>query len=463
MILNGLAPTTIDFFSSFFIVTSDLLLFSKLVLFITALLVMSGIRSFLRNHVGPFVRKTKGTPITTHQPPHFYLGNEAADADSIISSLCYAYHEFNCAIDKEVFHVPVVAIDRKELHLRRDVELLLNKVDLQLADLVCLDEIHSLKSDNNNKESCVTLTLLDHNALSQKVLSALPSRSVVVCEILDHHIDMKQHNECAGPMRNIAFNSATNVAEVASTCTLVFEKFHATAQDTKNSFPFEPEVATLLLGVILLDSLNMSPQAGKGTSRDGSALNHLRQITSMSNMETDKMFNELSNAKTDIAFWNNLSAEDCLLLDYKLFQARNKMNTNFNIGMSSVLLPIERFLFFKDDVLKACDYYLTECECDVLVIMSMVTEPEMKREMVIVSKSEGLVSDLVSRLEHNINLQVTPLTFETHTESEVKELVDSFKINDMYFSVVLQGNVKASRKQVAPLISAYFEQTSSSR
>lgn len=54
------------------------------------------------------------------------LGNEAADADSLISTLCYAFlRQCNSSTRGEnVIYIPAAAIPRADLTLRRDVELL---------------------------------------------------------------------------------------------------------------------------------------------------------------------------------------------------------------------------------------------------------------------------------------------------------------------------------------------------
>ena len=57
---------------------------------------------------------------------HVVLGNEAADADSLISTLCHAYFKQSCCSDDELF-VPAAGIPREDLVLRRDVQLLVNK------------------------------------------------------------------------------------------------------------------------------------------------------------------------------------------------------------------------------------------------------------------------------------------------------------------------------------------------
>lgn len=100
-----------------------------------------------------FLEKTKQSIVNLQQPQqqhpnqhqyprriHIVLGNEAADADSLISTLCYAFlkqHTQHTSGKKKrngdgnedgeeeegVLFIPVAGVPRDELPLRRDVQL----------------------------------------------------------------------------------------------------------------------------------------------------------------------------------------------------------------------------------------------------------------------------------------------------------------------------------------------------
>ena len=73
--------------------------------------------------------------------------------------------------------------------------------------------------------------------------------------------------ECQGDDRKIEFDSKSQKALIGSTCTLIFEKvFHLDPN------LIDHNMATLLMGVIAIDTLNMDESAGKGTPRDLVAL-----------------------------------------------------------------------------------------------------------------------------------------------------------------------------------------------
>ena len=105
---------------------------------------------------------------------------------------------------------------------------------------------------------------------------------------------------------------------------LAIEKY----TDANSSFStslLDDTISTLLMGVIALDTQNMSPEAGKGTKRDENALKYLQNISSQN---IDTLFTSLRDAKSDPSFWLSLSAEDCLRLDFKAFTTA----TSTNIG-----------------------------------------------------------------------------------------------------------------------------------
>ena len=76
--------------------------------------------------------------------------------------------------------------------------------------------------------------------------------------------------------KNETLPFADGHATVASTCTLVTERLMQLQSDDE-SFP--APLAILLLGVILLDSVNLVPEAGKATPRDAAAVRALLDRT----------------------------------------------------------------------------------------------------------------------------------------------------------------------------------------
>ena len=149
----------------------------------------------------------------------------------------------------------------------------------------------------------------------------------MVVEIVDHHLDVGGHSTVSGAQRNIAFDSEAKKALVGSACTLVAEALVSNAPGLVDS-----TLATLLGGVILIDTLNMDPAAAKGTARDGAALESLEPMFPLARAE---LFQRLVGAKFNPEWWASLSVGECLRYDYKQGESGGKV-----FGISAILLKI---------------------------------------------------------------------------------------------------------------------------
>jgi exopolyphosphatase len=195
--------------------------------------------------LGTFLKTAK---LLLHNPAyekrvHVVLGNQASDADSIISALCHAYFEHAKSPSADVSYIPVASIPRSDIHFRREVQLLLQMIDLSLDDLICLEEVPMQQLlDSGNLE----ISLTDHNVLDTKLHDVFATS--VKC-IIDHHSDGDEYPWVSNASRNIAFDSGK--AQVGSACTLIAENFlHLSDDDAQ---VLDGELATLLLAVITLE------------------------------------------------------------------------------------------------------------------------------------------------------------------------------------------------------------------
>mmetsp|Transcript_31137 Transcript_31137/g.29697 ORF Transcript_31137/g.29697 Transcript_31137/m.29697 type:complete len:449 (-) Transcript_31137:68-1414(-) len=392
------------------------------------------------------------------------IGNEAADADSIISSLTYAYLKSwqlsnSPQSDSNYLKypvIPVVAINRSEINLRRDVELLLKEVDLQLSDLLCINEcdFKTITAGDN-----LDFILVDHNIIANGIASLLNS-DISVKEVLDHHKDEGKY--LISKVREIAFDDENNKALVASTCTLIGEKF------LENIGALNEDIATLLIAVIALDSLNMDPAAFRGTPRDLKVLNSLQLL--YPNIKKNYLYDMMKNAKTDPHFWDSLSAKDAIRLDFKEFQFECNRNEEMNntknqgsFGISSVLQPLNLFIV-KNDLNDELNAYFNSNKIstapssssdktdlrskDMFVIMGLTVEPKLNRELMFYSHSKNRIHQLESYLEvkgGHVNLSILTIPSIIHLEG-----------GDVYVLAYNQGNIEMSRKQIAPLLSDFY-------
>jgi len=412
---------------------------------------------------------------------HLIIGNEAGDADSIISALTLSYiqqQKYLKSAKKDTegkkIVLPIVSVPRADISLRRDVMLLLD-----LAGIINLDDLLYIDNDlvtrhllppTSTTSSKATLTLVDHN----RIRSSLSHLSSMVTEIVDHHEDEKIHEQVDSDRRSISFENGR--ATVASTCTLVTERLFQNQNDTT----IDASLGLLLLGVILLDSVNMVPEAGKGTQRDEAAIQLLLQHTDWTtycdklktnppslvdettmkrifpNLEDGgcipdrtALFEILSSAKNDPQFWSELSVNDCLRIDYKKFMVPDEESPVSSIGLSSVLLDMDSILA-KDNFIDDLTSYMASSEVELFGIMALnFQDGKPNRELLLTGTDRKVVDSFADYLLNHPDAAFLDI-------SERKEcVVDSVSSEVPHIRVFKQGNGKGSRKQVAPILLGY--------
>ena len=439
---------------------------------------------------------------------HLIMGNEAGDADSIISSLTLAYvqmlhntHAKNEEEEDVAIVLPIVSVPREDIALRRDVMLLLDLVGITPEKLLYVNDdiisqnlLSSAETDDEHHASTTmkartTLTLVDHN----RIKSSMSHLSSYVTEIVDHHEDEKSHEQVTDNKRLIAFENGA--ATVASTCTLVTERlFNSTISIIDGS------LGLALLGVILLDSVNMLPAAAKGTLRDEKAIQLLLQQTDWTtycekviktkhsssslvdatmiakifpnNKDTTAqgkpscspdrtaLFNILSGAKNDPQFWSELSVTDCLRIDYKKFQVTQTSELSLvkSIGLSSVLLDMDGIIA-KDHFINDLTSFVSMSDVDLFGILTIKHHDDgiPQRELLLTSSNLEVLDSFTNFLLNHPDAAFLEIV-------ERKEcMVEDGSSSDggAHIRVFRQGNGKGSRKQVAPTLLGHAASLSS--
>jgi inorganic pyrophosphatase/exopolyphosphatase len=408
------------------------------------------------------------------------MGNEAGDADSIISSLILSYVR-NClnvdSVDgsgeQEIAKVPgntgvpIVSINREDMALRRDVIRLLSLLGIDDQNLTYIDDdsfrsIVNNRHEDSEKEESVSFTLVDHNKLRNDLYGLYQNH---VVEILDHHKDEGCHIQSVlDDKRNVAFEGAN--ALVGSSCTLIVEEIIGSASVADELV--DPGVGLSLLGVILLDTLNMSTAAGKGTSRDEAAINFLMEKTNWTSLHADesirhliwsdeigseptndgpdreKLFRFLNDAKSDPAFWDDMTGRDALRIDYKRFTSTDGEKV---FGLSSVMLSISSLLS-KKDFEKQVMNYMGEANIALLGILSMtIVNGTPNREFLLIGHKTEVNALTEFFLDPNSSASFLEMSLEKNA---------SFS-DDREYNFFKQKNPKGSRKQVAPVMINYYK------
>lgn len=373
---------------------------------------------------------------------HLFMGNEAADADSIISSIVYCYHSSEYrdrdASSQELF-LPMIAIPRDQFLLRCEVKALFDAIGLEQEACVFLDDVSWEVFDHEWPGKC-NVHLLDHNEATGPIaqLIAKNPSSFQVAEILDHHAPTNAHPDVPSTSCEIAFDTSTSKALAGSCCTIVSEKLVSYWETKRKVEDVDALLATMLLGVISLDTVNLDPSAHKVTPRDSEMARILEKSAFMSR---EDLFQWLQDEKFNTKHWEKFTMENCLICDFKQFVAPSK---ELQYGVSSILIHTEPFLE------KAGSSYATElhrfCEdrnLDFLVVMSLVMEGNTPtREILFFAhKSKPAFEKLLAFVKENPSIQPS----ELHLPSQYHQ-VQAFT----------QGNAAASRKQVVPLIQSFL-------
>lgn len=451
-----------------------------------------GLVSFLRSR--PSVLTEPSSSSSPPTPIHLYLGNEAGDADSIVSALGLAY--VDSLADTDTIHVPLMSVPRADLPLRRDALLLLDLagIDADAEQLLCIDDgtvVEKLigptpKGEGACDPTADALTLVDHN----RIRTSLSHLSSSVTEIVDHHEDEGDHAGVTveDGSRIIAFEDGR--ATVASTCTLVAERLFrvhggSSSDDDGETTPIKIDrgIGLVLLGVILLDSMNMLPEAGRGTPRDDVAIRELLERTDWSSAaantagpklvdddamrrifpdgtdrapDRESLFRALSDAKTDAKFWDGMSVRDCLRIDYKKFAVQDSSVVP-SIGLSSVLIGTDAFAA-KEGFRSQLESYVLAEDVPIFGVLSLEIKSDdsskdgkatLTRELILAGPNGKVVDSFADYL----------LLHPDAAFLEVEERTDLLpgdggvsESNTLHIRSFRQGNAKGSRKQVAPTL-----------
>ena len=194
---------------------------------------------------------------------------------------------------------------------------------------------------------------------------------------------------------------------MGSCCTLIASLLRSSAQLTPASLA---DCAALLEGAILLDTLNLSSANNKTTEEDVAAVRWLEeqrhftpsqqeleshtpsqqelnshtpsQLLNSHTLSQQELFNRLSGAKYDEAFWRSLTTEEVLAYDYKQWSVRGRV-----LGWSVALMPLREVVGREgfEDVLEA---FARRQGVDGIVLSSVVLGNPPVREFMVYCTNE---------------------------------------------------------------------------
>lgn len=339
---------------------------------------------------------------------HCVLGNEAADLDSMVSALMYAFFLSAENAGSGVQYVPVVAIPRKDFKLRTEAVFLFEEAGINSNSLFFAEDIDPKAL---YKDRRLELTLVDHN----KPTGAYVGFEDVVVGVVDHHADEGLFGDA--PVRV--------VSPVGSAATLVAEMILE-----RNRTLLDTGAAKLLLGTILLDTVNLDPEAGRVTPEDEKIAGELGEL---SGSDRQELFDAVQREKFNVS---SLDSPDLLRKDYKEWQLGD-----FRVGISTVLLSVEEWLAKDPNLPGSLSEYCKARNLDVLLAMNAYTAPEFTRELVVYCPDDSLRSQLLDFLQKS-DLELSPIESDTTDEAT---------------ALFAQGNLGKSRKKLQPMLAEFLE------
>ncbi len=339
---------------------------------------------------------------------HFVLGSESSDLDSMASSLMYAYYISKARYEAGHLFLPVLNVPRRDFRLRPEAVYLFNDVGVKQENLLFIDEINLEKL---HSKGSLSLILIDHNRLAE----SQDKLAQAVEEIIDHHED-----EGLYPW------SKRTIELVGSTATLVAEKIFQTEDNL-----LDAQTGRLLSGAILLDTVNLDPEAKRVTPRDELIARRLLKLTGT---DQNELFELLQYKKFDVC---TLRTVDLLRKDYKEWKIGK-----VKYGISSVLMPLKQWIEKDPDIVREFSNYAKSKELDLLLAMNAYNDPDFHRELVVFSPDRDLREKLHAFFKE-LDLGLDDL--------------DPGKLKDAHtIAFFKQGNLAKSRKRLQPVLNNFF-------
>ena len=339
---------------------------------------------------------------------HVTVGNEACDLDSMACALAHAHY---LARQGGVVSVPLFQCPRAELPLRPEVEWLFQELSIDAADLVFSGE---LQRERLEEVGQLSITLVDHHVptgLAAEFTSA-------IVEAVDH----RKLQEGAGGWPTV-------LEPVGSCSSLVAERLL-----DEPSYTMEATVATLLLGAIVLDTVNLRPSEGKVTAKDTAVAERLAPLASIGQ---DQLFQQLSSARFDI---RGLSTAQLLQRDYKQVSVGPH-----RLGFSSVTALLSDFLQ-REGVSEDLARFSLSRDLHALVLVGIDLQAgQTRRQIALYQNSQSEVPpEFVDSLA---------TVLEASGELECERLSGS----EFEGPLLEQRNTALSRKHILPIIMEFLE------
>ncbi|XP_014221744.1 exopolyphosphatase PRUNE1 isoform X1 [Trichogramma pretiosum] len=365
-----------------------------------------------------------------------YLGNPSCDLDSAVCALAQAYLEYQIARDgssdgrREPDHVflPVLNVKRNEFRTKTEVRHHLRECNVDVDSLTFRDEVDLQRIHEQGK---LDLSLLDHHALTGDDSGLRGS----VRSVIDHRPQD----------RDWPWLDCDLVLEQVGSCASLVARNVLRRRPSSMS-----ELGKLLLGPILIDTANFSKEADRARPLDREMAEEIEKICCFSASERRQLYEQILKAKTDIS---ELTPDDLLIRDLKVVNG---------VSIPGFPILVRDFLQLKG----ASEALRAFCEarnCHTVVLIGMeLKEERLTRDIGVYSlDADRAANKLIEALKSSTEpkLELTEVKRNEQDEHQRQETRGSSSISSgggeldgKFLALYTQANVRASRKQILPII-----------
>lgn len=348
--------------------------------------------------------------------------------------------------NSNALYIPLSNLRRADLALRPELIPVLSNAHLEPKDLITLCDLPQLnKISSKILPEQTRWILVDHNALQGELGRAYGSR-IIGC--IDHHDEEGKVPEECGAEPRIVQKSGSCSSLVVDYCR---EAWDALSKESgnKDTASWDAELAGLALAPLLIDTTNLTNEH-RVTEVDVKATKYLETLLLAepgSIFNRDEYFEKITAAKNDIG---GLSLPDIFRKDYKQWTEAESIN----LGISSVVKDIQFLVDKAGNKVKffaAMKDFAQERNLSTFSIMTTShKDGTFRRELLIWSLDERGVK-AAERFEEGSKEH---LGLQPWGDGSL-----DFGDGKQWRRCWWQQKVDNSRKQVAPMLRTYIQNT----
>jgi exopolyphosphatase len=394
---------------------------------------------------------------------HLVIGNEAADPDSCVCAIAIAAAldaSFGGVAGIRPIVAPLIQVPRSDFKLQLDRVHLLRRAGLvgqgngpawtpdhvTFADEVRVDALVSAEgSAAAGGDAPVHVHLVDHNKLSAALACLAPH----VASIVDHHADEGLYGE------SVAASERRIELGIGSCASLVVERMRTLSPPLLN----DPNICTLLLGAILLDTVNLDPGAKAQKEREAALASGLLETAAPllgvppTAQGRGDFFSELLKVKADLGLLLEFSVEDLLRQDYKQERLQPAAAAGevgaapLEVGVGSIVLPLPQLIARRSHESLRADFARFAASRGLSLLLLMSVDLEARQRWMLVYCEDPSIA---GRVLKTLDAGDVRLSREAASEG-AGECAEPPPADDVLQPYAV-NNYKVSRKVLLPIL-----------